>query len=254
MGDDEKVIYEAGKVHELPIKDIKKNTNQPRRIFDSDELERLTESIGAKGVLVPILFSQEESGQISLIAGERRLRAAKEADLKTIPGILTEGDSAEIALIENVLRDDLSAVEKAMAMKELKEKQNYTQETLALFVKKGRSTVAEYLSVADLPKKILKECFKDKKYALRRLKKIATIKDAKEQEQAFKEYTENTKPGPKKDEEYPKHGAIIRAMAKVKYSLNKAKEKEAEKWEDGDKALLKKEIEEIEALIEELIG
>jgi len=151
--------YEKGKLYQLDLAHLQADRNQPRKFMDPQALEDLTESVRQHGVLMPILFRQDAALEADLIvAGERRCEAAKMAGLTTIPGIFIEGNHAEIALVENLLRQDLTAVEEAEALNRLMTEQNYTQEQLGAIIGKARTTVTDILTLNKLPQEIRDEC------------------------------------------------------------------------------------------------
>ncbi len=140
----------------LNPKDIQPNDSQPRDIFDDEEMKGLVESIKQHGILQPIIVRPLAHGYM-LIAGERRWRAAKQLGLKEIPAIVRDIDglhSLEIALIENIQREDLNPIEKAKGFKELINKFDLTQEQVAKAMGKDRSSVTNYLRLLDLPQEI----------------------------------------------------------------------------------------------------
>jgi len=127
------MTYERGKLYEVPVIDFKNDPNQPRKYMDPQGLEELAASIRTHGILEPVLFRSGDQGWVIIVAGERRLAAAKMAGLHVIPGICVEGNHAEIALVENLLRQDLTTVEEAEALQRLKDDQQYTGANLRLF-------------------------------------------------------------------------------------------------------------------------
>lgn len=146
-----------GQLRELPLSEIVANTFQPRDHFDEEALVSLSASIRAVGVLQPILVREVDEHSYELIAGERRWRAAKRAGLQTIPAIVRpaeDGDSLEQALVENLHREDLSALEEATAYQRLMEEFSMTQEQVATRVGKSRSSVANTLRLLQLPASI----------------------------------------------------------------------------------------------------
>jgi len=143
-------------VLEIPISQIRTNKYQPRTDFKQDKLNDLINSIREKGVVQPVLARKVQDGY-ELIAGERRLRAAKTLGLETIPVILrnaTDVDMLEISLIENIQRQELNAIEEAIAYQRLIEEFNFTQDAVAKVLGKDRSTVSNILRLLNLPKKI----------------------------------------------------------------------------------------------------
>lgn len=154
----EQVIPEARQeVRDIAVGDIRENPRQPRAHFSSSELEDLIASIQEHGIIQPLVVTRDGRGY-ELIAGERRLRAARTLGLKTVPTIVrdaSEQQKLELALIENIQRQDLNAVEEAVAYRALIDEFNLTQEQVAKRVGKGRSNVANILRLLDLPETIL---------------------------------------------------------------------------------------------------
>lgn len=137
----------------IPIDKIEPNPNQPRKEFDQTALEELAQSIKESGVIVPITVKKEENKYI-LIAGERRYRASKIAGLKEIPAyikIATKQEVMEMALVENIQREDLNAIEIALSLKALIEECNITQEKMSERIGKSRSTITNHLRLLKLP-------------------------------------------------------------------------------------------------------
>ena len=140
----------------LNPKDIEPNDSQPRKFFDDEEIKGLMESIKQHGILQPVIVRPLSHGYM-LIAGERRWRAARQLGMKEIPAIVRDTDeiqSLEIALIENIQREDLNPIEKAKGFKELIDKFDLTQEKVAKAMGKDRSSVTNYLRLLDLPEEI----------------------------------------------------------------------------------------------------
>ena len=140
----------------LPVDQIRPNPYQPRKVFDKDALQELSESIQQHGVFTPILVKKSISGY-ELVTGERRLRASKMAGLDTIPAILVDFDDQqmmEIALLENVQREDLNIIEEAKAYDQLIKRLNYTQEQLAHRIGKSREHVTNTLRLLKLPEDV----------------------------------------------------------------------------------------------------
>jgi ParB family chromosome partitioning protein len=143
----------AGGVREIEIGRIRPNPHQPRTQFDEGAIDELAESIGERGVLQPILL-RPSGNEYQIVAGERRWRAAQRAGLHTIPAIVREIDesaTAELALIENIQREDLNAIEEAEGYRQLIHRYGHTQEVVAQIVHKSRSHVANLLRLLDLP-------------------------------------------------------------------------------------------------------
>ena len=142
---------------EIPIEYLEPNRNQPRKTFDEDSLNELAQSIREKGILLPILVKPLEEKKYQIIAGERRWRAAQKANLHKIPVVikdLEENEVLEIALIENIQREDLTAIEEASGLNMLLVEHNYTQKDLSKIIGKSRSNIANTLRLLSLPHKV----------------------------------------------------------------------------------------------------
>lgn len=142
----------------LPIHKIEPNQNQPRRDFDEEELQALSESISVHGLIQPLTVRETGSGYYQIIAGERRWRASRMAGLSEVPAVIIEADdrkAMELALIENLQREDLNPVEEALGYQALIEDYGLTQEETAERVGKSRPAVANALRLLNLPEGIL---------------------------------------------------------------------------------------------------
>lgn len=145
-------------ITKLKLSQIDPKSDQPRKYFDKEALEQLASSIMENGVLQPILVREYGEGRYQIIAGERRFRASKLAGITEIPAIILEKDdkkSAEIALIENIQREDLNPIEEALGYKALAEEYDMTQEELSIKVGKSRSAIANTMRLLELPDEIL---------------------------------------------------------------------------------------------------
>ena len=144
-------------VQKLKIIDIEPNRNQPRRTFEEEALEELAQSIKEYGLLQPIIVSKKDN-YYEIIAGERRWRACKKAGLTEIPAIIREYDekrNKEIALIENIQREDLNPIEKAMGIKSLMEDYGLTQQEVANILGKARSSIANSVRILNLDERVI---------------------------------------------------------------------------------------------------
>jgi len=160
LGDDVASDYsELDKIRtskEIPVEQLHPSPFQPRQDWDQEALQSLADSIAEKGVLQPILVRRDpaDAGMFEIIAGERRWRAAQMAQLHEVPVIikeLTDADSLEIAIIENIQREDLSAIEEAEGYKRLSEEFSYTQDVLSKQLGKSRSHVTNLMRLLNLP-------------------------------------------------------------------------------------------------------
>ena len=186
-----KTPYKKGELYEIPFGDLQADPNQPRKYFDSVALQDLVDSIKTHGLLTPILFRVDQEGNLFVVAGERRLRAAKEAGHGTIRAILVEGNHKEIALVENIQREDLTAIELAESVDSIMREHGYTQEELIPIISKAKSTVNDILQLVKLPKEIRDECRNDPKISRQAL--IDIVKKKKREKgmvTAYKKYKE----------------------------------------------------------------
>ena len=141
----------------IPIEHILQNPDQPRKYFSESSLQELAESIKSRGLIQPVIVARKDS-EFLLMAGERRYRAAKIAGLTKIPCIIRSDDPLELAIIENLQREDLTPIEEAEGLKALSEKFQYSHEDLAKIIGKSRPTITEILSLTRLPKPVKDEC------------------------------------------------------------------------------------------------
>ena len=147
--------------NQLSISDLIPNKYQPRKIFDEDNLNDLTNSIKERGILQPIIVrkSNDDKYKFEIIAGERRWLAAQKAGLHTVPVVITEADdlkSLEFAIVENVQRHDLNPLEEAQGYKRLIDEFNYDQEKVSKFIGKSRSHITNSLRLLTLPLEVIK--------------------------------------------------------------------------------------------------
>jgi ParB family chromosome partitioning protein len=169
-------------IHKVAIADIKKNTRQPRHTFDKNALEELTASVRERGVLQPLLVRKDEEGY-ELIAGERRLRAATEAGLTEVPVVVIRAgdkDSLELALIENIQRQDLGVMEEAEGYRSLADDFGLTQDEIAEQVGKARATVANALRLLSLPEDV-KELIRRRQLSAGHAKLLTGLDNSQEQ-------------------------------------------------------------------------
>ncbi len=160
----DKSSIEINAVNSIPVARIIANPYQPRKTFSKEELAELSDSIQTHGLIQPVTVRRLSSGQYQLISGERRWRAAQQAGILEIPAYVREADDQgmiEMALIENIQREDLNPLEVAFAYQQLMEEAGLTQEALATRVSKKRSTVANYLRLLSLPPEIQKSLKED---------------------------------------------------------------------------------------------
>ena len=160
LGDFEEISSEKSAYQLLPIYKVEPNPDQPRRDFDEEELQALADSIAEHGIIQPITVRQLSSGYYQIIAGERRWRAARIAGLSEVPVVVIEADdkkAMELALIENLQRQDLNPVEEAMGYQTLMDEYGLTQEDAAKRVGKSRPAVANSLRLLNLCPEVLEK-------------------------------------------------------------------------------------------------
>lgn len=145
------IKLEAGGFAHLSPHILKTDPNQPRKAFDKEDLDALVRSVTRYGVLQAVLVKDDGEGNFVIVAGERRVRAAKEAGLEEIPVMITSGETDELAIVENAVRADLTAVEEAEALNLLKTRKGLKGKELATIIGKSEKTVSDILKVCRLP-------------------------------------------------------------------------------------------------------
>ena len=168
---------------EIAVSDIIPNPLQPRKTFDADKLAELTESIKEHGVIQPLIV-RKNGGKYEIVAGERRWRAAKTAKLKTVPVIVREYDNAkmaEIALVENIQRHDLNAIEEAEGIKRLMNEFGFNQEQAAKKIGRSRTAVTNILRLLNLPAAV-REAVSRETLTMGQVRPLLSLENAQEQE------------------------------------------------------------------------
>lgn len=179
-------------VNRIPINDIVPNRFQPRTVFDEDKIEELSRTIHTHGIIQPIVVREFEKGKFEIIAGERRWRAMKKLGWETAPAIvknMNDTETASVALIENLQREELSPIEEAIAYGKLLELHNLTQEALAQRLGKGQSTIANKLRLLKLPQEV-QEALLTKEITERHARSLIPLKDPEKQIQLLAEIIE----------------------------------------------------------------
>ena len=183
----------SSSINEIDLDKIKANPNQPRHEFNPEALQELADSIKEIGIIQPITLRETAEDEYQIIAGERRFRAAQIAGLKTIPAyIRTASDEnvMEMALIENIQREDLNSVEIALAYQHLLDQYNLTQERLSERVGKNRATIANYLRLLKLPAEI-QMGLQNKQIEMAHARALVSLSDPKLQVKMYREIVEN---------------------------------------------------------------
>ncbi len=179
------------KVWYIPLSEITPNPDQPRKHFAHSDLEDLIASVKTHGVLQPILVSEKASGGYELIAGERRFRASEMAGVATIPALIkktNDQERLEIALIENIQRQNLNPIEEAFAFKRLIDEFNLTQENVAARVGKSRPAVANTIRLLDLPE-VIQRALMDGTLSAGKARAILSLRSREEQLAMFESIT-----------------------------------------------------------------
>jgi len=171
-------------VHEIPVEQIDPNPNQPRKNFARTDMEELINSIRANGIIQPLILIKKEEGKYEIVAGERRWRSAKVLGLKTVPSLIRQIDvnkKLEIALLENIQRKDLNAMEKARAYQRLIDEFNLTQENISKRLGMARATIANSLRLLRLPETV-QDAIEQEKITEGHAKTLCSINDPAKQE------------------------------------------------------------------------
>jgi len=178
----------------VDVSAIKTNPNQPRKIFKEKDLEELSESIKENGIIQPLIVAELENGHFELVAGERRLRAAKKAGLEQVPVVVkraTDREKMIMSIIENVQRSDLNCVEEALAYYQLMNEYKLTQEDVAKKLGKERSTVANFLRILNLPRPVI-DLLQKEMLSFGHAKILASVKEREDAIRLANEAVANT--------------------------------------------------------------
>ncbi len=182
----------SSSINEIELSKISVNPNQPRREFDEEALQELSDSIAEIGIIQPITLRKMEDDSYQIIAGERRYRASLKAGLASIPAYIRTADDEnvmEMALIENIQREDLNAVEIALAYQHLLDQYELTQERLSERIGKKRTTIANYLRLLKLPAPI-QMALQNRQIDMGHARALITLSDPKLQVKVFEEVVE----------------------------------------------------------------
>ena len=181
-------------INEVPLDEISVNPNQPRREFDQEALQELADSIAEIGIIQPITLRKTGDGSYQIIAGERRYRASILAGKTTIPAYIRTADDEnvmEMALIENIQREDLNALEIALAYQHLIEQYGLTQERLSERIGKKRATIANYVRLLKLPAKV-QVAIRNKQIDMGHARALLALDDPKMQMKLFQEIIDHS--------------------------------------------------------------
>lgn len=173
----------------LRVQDIVPNQYQPRTVFQEDKIKELAQTIRTHGIIQPIVVRKNTEGSYELIAGERRWRAVQSLEWETVPAIIREmsdTETASVALIENLQREELTVIEEALAYERLLELHSLTQEALAQRLGKSQSTIANKMRLLKLPASV-QQALLEKKITERHARALIALKDAEKQELILQE-------------------------------------------------------------------
>ena len=182
--------YAPNQLHAVPLAELQPDPTQPRKYLDPLALEELTASVGQVGIIEPIVCRQDpKTALVYVVAGERRCAAARKAGLASVPAVFIDGENyAEIALVENLIRQDLNPIEEAEALQRLMDDHAYQQDQLAKIIGKSQPTISQSLSLNKLPKEIRDECRQDPTVPKNVLVVIARKKQERSMLTEFKKY------------------------------------------------------------------
>jgi ParB family chromosome partitioning protein len=214
----------SSSINEIELSKISVNPNQPRREFDPVALQELADSIAEIGIIQPITLRQLNDDSYQIIAGERRYRASIQAGLKTIPAYIRTADDEnvmEMALIENIQREDLNALEIALAYQQLLEQYNLTQERLSERIGKKRTTIANYLRLLKLPA-LIQVALKNKEIDMGHARALLSLDNPALQIKVYKEIV--------------REGLSVRKVEEMVKRLNEGSD------QDSQKRTAKKEV------------
>ena len=227
----------SSSIGEIEISKIIANPNQPRRDFNEEALQELADSIRELGVIQPITLRKMEDDTYQIIAGERRFRASQLAGKTTIPAYILKADdeeTMEMALIENIQREDLNALEVALAYQQLIEQHNLSQEQLSKRIGKGRATIANFLRLLKLPAAI-QMALKEKVIDMGHAKALLSLESHSEQIKLFHEIEKNNYTVREVEE-------IVRKIKEGENPQSVTQKKAADKKQDAVYHQLKKQL------------
>lgn len=241
-------------IYEIAIGELVSYDNQPRKHFDNETIESLKENILRNGIVTPLLVTKEHK----IISGERRFRAAKQAGLDTVPVIYKEDNIYEVAVLDNIMREDLTVIERAEALKNLydeqkKEEGGLTEEEFGNRFGFKKSSISEYFKIDGMKEKIKKLLRDEPAAALRKIKEIAAIKDAQKQLKAAKKYKESLKG--KERQRSTKQAAAVKKVDSFLKDIRKIREGRTafSTWDTSEQQAYLTKLKELEDQLSEII-
>jgi len=240
-----------GKLYDLGIASLRPDPEQPRKYLDEQALAELQTSIVRHGVLQPILVRKGSGATYVIVSGERRYQAARLAGLATVPAILTDGNPIEIAIIENLLRENLTAIEEAEAIERLRALNDYQLADLSAILGKSVSMLSEILSLNRLPAAVKDDCRRDPKSSRGVLVEIARQRDQQKMETLYRKYRDSgltrgeirKKSARPKRQTAPLNPAFISACSERLDTLDLAN------LEHGQKEVVQQELEKLRSVV-----
>lgn len=229
-------------INEIDIELIEANPNQPRREFDPEALQELADSIAEIGIIQPVTLREMDNGRYQIIAGERRWRASQKAGLKSIPAyIRTANDEnvMEMALVENIQRQDLNSIEIALAYQHLMDQYKLTQERLAERVGKKRATVANFLRLLKLPAPV-QVALQNREIDNGHARALLALEDPKRQVELFHDIQKN--------------GYSVRKVEEIIKNINSGETPSAEPKKPGKSAEIPQEHDELRQAFAHKLG
>lgn len=247
-----RVATAKGKLYDVSLANLRQDPEQPRKYFDEQALSELQASIARHGVLQPILVRKGSGGAYIIVSGERRFQAARLAGLATIPAILTEGNPAEISIIENLLRENLTAIEEAEAIEQLRTINNYQLSDLGTILGKAVSTLSEILSLNRLPEEVKDDCRRDPKTARGVLVEIARQREPAKMTSLYRKCKENglTRGELRKKNATPRKAAGIKVdVAFIAYCSEKIDTLDLTAMDEVQKETLRRELKKLRGTV-----
>ena len=245
--------YEKGQLYQIALSDLQADPNQPRKILDPLALDELTTSIAKMGVVQPIVFRRDDVNNLVIVAGERRVTAARAAGITTIPALFIEGNYAEVALVENLLRQDLTPVEEAEAMQTLMTRQQYTQDQLGAIIGKAQNTLSEILSINRLPQEVRDDCRGNRTISRSALITIAKKKQTRAMVTGYNAVKAKIEKGKTTRKKKPTETAQVAIDSIAKFQ-QKITSLDLAQWADADKTSFQTVLESLKAEIDNAIA
>ena len=245
-------------IGQIDVADLQPDPEQPRKYFDPQAQQELANSIEVQGLLYPIIYREmtDENGKKELIIvdGQRRWEACQKLGIEKVQAIKFDGDYEAVALIGNIIREDLTAMEQALAVDKLMSKSGdkLTQVELSKMLGKGESTISEILKVAKLPEFIRNKVIDKKEWSRAKLLVLANQPDKKIQKALFKRMVKEVPLTPR--ERSSNKGKIETTKNQIELLKSKlAKIEDDDKWTSDDKSALKQHLEELNTVITDML-